>query len=143
GLAALHRALIAGDRGTGSSRLKWASRRAHDGAVRRRMTPGGYALPEADDSVKQRGGACFDPRALVRSRRRIEVGRRRCGVVDPFAEQRAAVDHVDRELVVLVLVREVAPQRIVRIERTDRLERKRLEPPRLERGVIVALVLDM
>ena len=55
----------------------------------------------------------------------------------------AAVDHVDGQLAELVFVGEIAPQRIVRIEPPDRLERQRLQPPGLERLVIVARVLGV
>ena len=74
------------------------------------------------------------PCSLIASR----SASRRARVVDPFAQQRAAVDHVDREPVVLVLVREVAPDRIVRLQLPQRLERERLQAPRAERVVIVA-----
>jgi hypothetical protein len=43
--------------------------------------------------------------------------RGRVRIVDPLAQQRAAVDQVDREPVALVLVGEVAPQRVVRVRR--------------------------
>jgi hypothetical protein len=56
-------------------------------------------------------------------------------VVDPFAQQRAAVDQIDRQAVVLVLVGEVAPQRVVRLQAPDRLEGERLQAPRAE-GVV-------
>ena len=60
-----------------------------------------------------------------------------CRVFDPFAQSRAAVDHVDRQSFQLVLVREVAPEVVVRVQRADRLEGERLQPPGAELVVIV------
>src|SRR3546814_4625888 len=68
----------------------------------------------------------FPYTSLFRSpRQRVEVARRRARIVDPFAQARAAVDHVDREHIVGVLIFEIlaAPDRIIGIEAADRLER--------------------
>ena len=64
----------------------------------------------------------------------VEIARRGGGVVHPFAQQRAAVDHVDGEALVLVFVGEVAPQRVVRIQAADGLEGQRIEAPGAEGG---------
>src|SRR3546814_14515997 len=80
----------------------------------------------------------FPYTSLFRSpRQRVEVARRRARIVDPFAQARAAVDHVDREHIVGVLIFEIlaAPDRIIGIEAADRLEPQRLTAPRLERGI--------
>jgi len=77
------------------------------------------------------------PVALVRSGERVEVGWHRARVVDPFAKQGRPVDHVDRQLAELIFVRKIAPQIIIRLQPPDGLERQRLEPPRLERSMIV------
>ena len=67
-------------------------------------------------SVQQKPAACFQPGGLVGLGQGVEV-RGRCGrVVDPFAQQRRAVDQVDRQAVVFVFVGEVAPQRVVRLQ---------------------------
>src|SRR3546814_13025718 len=66
-------------------------------------------------------------------------------IVDPLAQARAAVDHVDREHIVGVLIFEIlaAPDRIIGIERPDRLEPQRLHAPRLERIVVVPRPIGM
>ena len=84
-------------------------------------------------SIKDKRRALFLPGALVGHGQRVEVAGRRGRIVDPFAQQRAAVDDVDGELAELVLVGEVAPQRIVGSEAADRLEGQRLQPPGPER----------
>src|SRR5262245_60298476 len=75
---------------------------------------------------------------LARHSQSIDVLLRSGSIVDPFAQQRTAVDHVDRDLAMSVFVGEVAPQRVLRIQQPDRLEGQRLETPRLEGAVIVA-----
>src|SRR5262245_35701417 len=82
--------------------------------------------------------ALVEPRRFITRRESIQIARRRSLVIDPLAQQWTAVDHVDRELVALVLVGEIAPQRVVRIQAADRLEGKRLQAPRLERVGVVA-----
>src|SRR3546814_16044138 len=52
-------------------------------------------------------------------------------------------DVCSSDLVEHIFVREIAPQRIIGIERSDRLERQRLHPPRLERVMVVARPLGM
>src|SRR5690349_15478388 len=66
----------------------------------------------------------------------------RC-IVDPLPQQRTAVDQVDGAFAPLVLVDEIAPQRIVRIQGADRLEGERLDAPRLERAMVIAGALGM
>src|SRR5262249_8280377 len=78
------------------------------------------------------------PGLLVRQRQRIEILWRGGPVVYPFAKKRTSVDHVDGELAMLVFVGEVAPQRVLRIEQPDGLERQRLQAPRLE-GVVTVI----
>src|SRR5215470_17149033 len=89
-------------------------------------------------SVAQISLPLAQPSLLVAYSQRIQILWRRSLVVDPLAQQRAAVDHVNGKLAVLVLVGEIAPERIVRIQAADRLEGERLQAPRLERLVIVA-----
>ena len=60
-------------------------------------------------AVQQEPRAFLDPRCLIRPRQRIEIRRRCCAVVDPVPQQLAAVDDVDRQPVLLVLIREIAP----------------------------------
>src|SRR5262245_38629004 len=50
------------------------------------------------------------PRLLIRLDQRLQVLRLRRLVIDPFPQQGAAVDDVDSEPVVLILVGEIAPQ---------------------------------
>src|SRR4249920_390252 len=78
------------------------------------------------------------PGLLVGYGQRVQVFRHRRCVVHPFSQQRTAIDDIDGEPAVLVFVGEIAPERIVRIQTANRLERERLETPRLERRVIVA-----
>src|SRR5581483_12347294 len=61
------------------------------------------------------------PGLLVGRGERLEVRGGRGPVLDPFAQRRSAVDHVDREAR-LVLVGEVAPQLVVAVLRLQRLE---------------------
>src|SRR5438876_9163736 len=82
--------------------------------------------------------ALMQPGLLIRYSQRIQVFRHRRCVVHPFSQQRTAVDDIDGEPAVLVFVGEIAPERIVRIQTANRLERECQETPRLERRVIVA-----
>ncbi|CAG4882491.1 protein of unknown function [Georgfuchsia toluolica] len=77
-------------------------------------------------AVQQHAFALFTPTGFVGLQQLVEIGRRSGGVVHPFAQQRAAVDDVDGELVQLVFVGKVAPQRVVRIEAADGLEGQRI-----------------
>src|SRR5438874_1050186 len=65
------------------------------------------------------------PGFLVGRRLRVEIGGGRLRIVDPLAQQLAAVDQIDRQAVALVFVREVAPQGIVGPQLAQRLERRR------------------
>src|SRR3954467_14451420 len=53
------------------------------------------------------------PSGLVRRREALQVAYPRRGVVDPFAQLWSTIDEIDGEAIALVLVREVAPERIV------------------------------
>src|SRR5260221_4318315 len=96
-----------------------------------------FFVNHAGRSVDEETPPLRYPGLLVRDCDRVEVARRGIGVINPLAQQRRAVDDVDRELVEDIFVREVAPQRIIRIEPADRLEGERLQPPRLERVMVV------
>src|SRR5579872_3834941 len=89
-------------------------------------------------SVLQAGLSFGRPGLFVRQGQRIQVAWRGVRVVDPFAQERSAADDVDGALAMLVFVIEIAPQRIVRIEPAEGLERERLEAPGPERRMIVA-----
>ena len=71
--------------------------------------------------VEQEFPALSAPRALVGERELIEGLRLTSSVIDPDAQEIAAAQQVDREAVVLVLVRKLAPERILRLERSQRL----------------------
>src|SRR5262245_5518778 len=77
------------------------------------------------------------PRPLVLESQCIEVLRSCRNIVDPFSQQRTAVDDIDGESVALILVSEIAPQRVVRVQSANCLESERLDPPWLECRVIV------
>src|SRR3569623_851019 len=72
--------------------------------------------------VQQMRTPRIGPRRLIGPCDRIEIARAGSGIMDPLAQSRSGVDHVDRELVELVFIREIAPQVVVRVERADRLE---------------------
>ena len=91
---------------------------------------------DVDYAEAGKGPAVLLPRAFVRNGDRVEVSGPAVAI-DPFAQQRRAVDDVNRQLAERVLVRKVAPEHVVRIQPADGLERQRLQPPRLERGVVV------
>lgn len=59
--------------------------------------------------VKQIWAADFVPGVLVGAGQRIEIFRRGGGVIHPLAQGRAAVDKVDGQPVIFILVGEVAP----------------------------------
>src|SRR5262249_58466748 len=61
----------------------------------------------------------------------------------PVAQEIAAVDKIDGKALVLVFVREVAPEIIIRSERAQGLERKGDQAPRPEVIVIIGPILDM
>src|SRR5687768_11992782 len=93
-------------------------------------------------AVKQRRFSFRPPSPLVGQGQRVQVARARRGIVDPLAQQAAAVDDIDRPPAV-VLVGEVAPQLVLRPQPAQRLEREGHQPPGPERGVVVGRVLDM
>src|SRR5205085_7119500 len=81
---------------------------------------------------------------LVRGRHGVEVGGGRGRIIHPAPQQVAPVDDIYREALLLVLVGKVAPQRIVRPQPPQRLEREREEPPGAEGLVVVVRrVLDV
>src|SRR5258706_165113 len=67
-------------------------------------------------SIAQPSLPLAQPSLLIRDGERIQVLRRRARIVYPFPQQRRAVDDIDGAFAVLVLVGEIAPQRIVRIQ---------------------------
>src|SRR5262249_9730660 len=97
----------------------------------------------ASDSIAQIVLALAQPGLLVTRCECLQVLRRRRTVVDPFAQECTAVDHVNSKLALLVLIGEVTPERIIRIKATDRLEGERLQAPGLERVMVVAGALGM
>ncbi|ENO77337.1 sulfate transporter [Thauera sp. 63] len=105
--------------------------------------PGGPP-PWRSVRIAQEGAARLPPGRLVGAGEHIQIGRCRGRVVDPFAQQRRAVDEVDRQALEFVLVAEVAPQRVVRPQSPDGLEGQRLHPPWAEGGVVVVgRILDV
>jgi len=84
------------------------------------------------------------PCGFVRARQRVQVGGSRGRVIHQRRSSSLAVDHVDGEAPLLVLVREIPPQRIVGSQTPQRLEREREQPPRPKRLVVVVSgVLDV
>src|SRR3954466_7164018 len=81
-------------------------------------------------SVTQMRRAFLGPGLLVRNRERVEIAGPGSNVVDPLAQCRTTVDHVDGELPEFIFVREIPPHIVVRIKAADRLEGERLQPPR-------------
>src|SRR6185295_3342361 len=98
---------------------------------------------EKGRSVAEESSPLLLPGALIWDGESVEIARSSVRIVDPLAQQLGAVDHVDRELVEHIFVGEVAPQRIVRVKPADRLERERLQPPRLERLMAVERALSV
>src|SRR3546814_8391208 len=82
-----------------------------------RASPPPRRRPRNPESVKQERTARLGPGGFVRFGRAVQIARLGGGVIDPGAQSRPAVDHVDRELVEHIFVREIAPQRIIGIER--------------------------
>src|ERR1700730_8164511 len=66
-------------------------------------------------SVAQVCLALIQPSMLIRHSQRIQVLRRPSRGVHLFSQQRSAVNDIDSEFATLVFVREIAPQRIIRI----------------------------
>src|SRR5580704_17360602 len=81
--------------------------------------------------------ALAQPSLLIRYDQCIQVVRSRACIVHPVPEQRTAVDDIDGELALLVLVGEIAPERIVGIQPANSFESERLDTPGLERLMIV------
>ncbi len=59
------------------------------------------------------------------------------GIIDPLSQRRSAIDHIDRQPLELILIRKIAPDFVIGIEPSDRLEGQRLKPPRAEDCVVV------
>src|SRR5512132_1648668 len=72
------------------------------------------------------------PCLFISERERIQVAWHGRCIVHPFTQLRTAVDDIDRWSPVLVLVSEIAPERIVGVQAPDSLESERLNAPRLE-----------
>src|SRR5262249_109116 len=121
------------------------SRKAKSSAGISRLTPRQRLsdAPERRRSVDQMRPAFARPGFLIPTAQRIQLLRPPNRLAGPSHEGRPAPDHVDRALTVFVLVVEITPERIVGIEPPDRLERKRLHAPGLERVVIVRRTLDV
>ena len=66
------------------------------------------------------------PRLFIGLGDGVEVAGFGGGVVDPFAQEGAAVDDVDGELAEFVFVGKVAPKLVVRVELADQVERAAL-----------------
>jgi hypothetical protein len=81
--------------------------------------------------------ALVQPSLLIGYGKRIQVLRSRACIVHPVPEQRTAVDDIDGKLALLVLVGEIAPERIVGIQPANSFESERLGTPGLERLMIV------
>src|SRR5262249_8832446 len=95
-------------------------------------------------SIEQRGFALGAPGSFVRRRQRIQVAGRRLAVVHPSPQQVAAIDHVDGESILLVLVGEAAPDGVLRRQLAQSLECEREQSPWLDPlMVIVRCVLYM
>ncbi len=75
-------------------------------------------------TVEQHRLACFAPRCFVGPGERVEIGRCGSGIVYPLPQQRATVDEIDGEAATFVLVREVAPQLVIRPQLPRGLENK-------------------
>ena len=73
------------------------------------------------------GPSPFVPHSL-----NVEILRARLRIVDPGPKARSAIDDVDGELAERILVGKIAPEIIVRVEPTDRLEGQRLNSPGFE-----------
>src|SRR5262245_44599265 len=103
----------------------------------------GASRGERAASIEQELATLLPPRALVGERELVQVFRSAARIVDPLAQEIAAVQQVDREAVVLVFVDELAPERILRFERAQRLERERLQAPRPKGRVRIEIVVDV
>src|ERR687892_1152815 len=85
------------------------------------------------------------PGPLVGGCHILKVSRLGIVVVDPLAQQRRAVDDVDRKHVLGIFVGEVlaAPERVFREQLADRLEPQRLQPPGFEVLMVIGVALGM
>jgi len=74
-------------------------------------------------TVEQHCRARFAPRCFVGPGERVEIGRRG-GIIYPLPQQPAAVDEIDGEAATFVLIREIAPQLVIRPQLPRGLENK-------------------
>src|SRR5271165_5246361 len=93
--------------------------------------------PPPERLVEHHRLALAAPADLVLSRQLIQIGRRRRRIVHPAAQQIAPVDHVDRGPVLLVLVRKVAPDLVIRPQPPQSFEGEREQSPRPESLVVI------
>ena len=84
----------------------------------------GATIVRRNSTVEQHRLARFAPRCFVGPGERVEIGRGGGGIVYPLPQQRAAVDEIDGEAAAFVLVREVAPQLVIRPQLPRGLENK-------------------
>ena len=94
-------------------------------------------------SVKQQVGSLFEPGLLVRKGEGIEVARLCVVVVDPLPQKFTAVDQVNGQAVVLVLVGKIPPQVLIGPAPMQGLEGTRHQPPRPELLVSKGNVINM
>src|ERR1700688_4334751 len=83
-------------------------------------------------SIKQHRLALRAPRGLVDHRQRIQIARSCLRIVHPAPQQVAAVDDVDGEPVLLVLVRKIAPDGVIRLQPSQSFECERKQSPWFE-----------
>src|SRR5438270_921283 len=110
-------------RGGPNASRAWCSRRpVSDWPATRRRSGSASTDPRPTQrpSIAQVLVSLVVPGLLVWRSQRVQVLRRRGRIIHPFPQQRAAVDDVDGELAMLVLIGEIPPQRIVRVQTTDR-----------------------
>src|SRR5271165_2556931 len=94
-------------------------------------------MPRPKLSVEEYRLAFAAPADLVLNRQRFQIGRRRRRIVDPTAQQIAAVDHVDCGPVLLVLVGKVAPDLVIRPQPPQSFEHEREQSPGPESLMVI------
>ena len=134
-------------RGAGRRRAAHQSPDADVGARGFRSRPGlmfpGKIVGRARSAVQQEVCSLFFPSRFVSRGQTIEIRRCRRRIVDPLAQQFAAVDEVDGETRVLVLVGKIAPQRVFAAQAPDALERAGDQAPGPELAVLIRAVFDV
>src|SRR4029453_18804197 len=99
--------------------------------------PGHDTEKQLSPSITQILFPLLKPCLFICERQRIQiVWHGRC-IIHPFAQRRTAVDDIDRRSPMLVLVSEIAPERIVGVQAPDSLESECLDAPGLEGVVLV------